>query len=154
MFAVLLVCSVLAVHNVYGFSRGAPSCVNAPRHKVPAQKSASPYATSLVQSEDGVWKLTIGSQAGPSYKGILLQANQSGELRPAGNSARLFKSLKRNCKGPTYTHSDRWSKGNAADRTVSEWTFTLAEGATQDPSFTVTIVQKFTTFWTDIQVTA
>jgi len=152
MFAVLLFCSVLAVQNVYGNGRGAPACVSIPRHAgIAAQKSASPYATSLKQSEDGSWKLTIGSNVGKSYKGILLQANQSGNLSPSDR--RMFNTVSLNCNNlPSYTHSSRWSKADAADRKVSEWTFTSEEGSTQKPSFKVIILESYTKFWTDIQV--
>eukprot|EP00088_Acartia_fossae_P064219 TRINITY_DN7898_c0_g1_i4.p1 TRINITY_DN7898_c0_g1~~TRINITY_DN7898_c0_g1_i4.p1 ORF type:complete len:152 (-),score=24.74 TRINITY_DN7898_c0_g1_i4:271-726(-) len=143
--------TLLCAYSVYGYSRGAPACVDAPRHKVQPQSSRNPYAVSLVQEAGGDWRLTIGSQGGPSYKGLLLQANQSGNLRPANSAGRRnFKSLRRGCGGPAWTHSSRWSSSGGQ---VSEWLFTPAEGSTLQPSFTLSIVQKFSTFWSGIVVT-
>jgi len=139
-----------------GFSRGAPACVDQPKHKVDPQTSPVPYSLNLREAEEGGgWILTVGSKAedAPEFKGILLQSQQSGKLSSVGAN-KMFKKVKRGCKDlPTLTHTNRWSGEEDTDRRFVEFQFTAAEGATQEPSFNIHIVQSYSMFWTNILVT-
>ncbi|XP_023348657.1 uncharacterized protein LOC111717357 [Eurytemora carolleeae] len=46
-----------------------------------------------------------------------------------------------------------WSGEENLEKKKSEWEFTPAEGATEEPSFRIHIVQDYRTFWVDILVT-